>query len=673
MYRIRISKFFLFIFLVLLITLAKEVTSQNCRQQLQKNGIFLPEIAILRQQIYKNAPLVYKGGIYKDMTYYHAAIMASETAEELYSGNYYTNWSDLEQYLYQIFYLIAPPELRHDSIFKIIIKKDGDFNAYMTPSGLMAINVGLFDIVKDESILAGIMAHELSHFILNHSLRAYISYRTGEFNRFLTINEGLFNRYSSKLEYQADSMAVVLVSKSPYSINGLIEAMDCMCLVDSHQNILSSEDIDDKINSHPSSKDRKDRLLGYCRKYDINKGSKFIVSKEFFNLVRQKAKNEILICLLDNFKFEDCSEKAFKYHLLDPSNSLYVRYIAESIRRSCYGKLDNWNKMFITSRYYDTISDGIYKKEMKNPLVEKFNASILLMSQEEIDSIKALFYWDGTIRFSTNEEAFNYFVKIGKLLKDPEIFLINALSYTKDTVSRNIQLQKYLSCENIKYPQYAHYLLKDSLEIILPPKSIVVLDNVETNTIIGKYEVGLSTVSFDTSFLSKRLIDSLSIKEDSGLYLPELKRIDLNKYMQLQKLMILSFWPTVSFGEPVNLYILEPEFWYLLEDMDINQIDFISCLITQKEKYSKNPEQYWQAADQTIYDVLNSSGKLRYTHVALSHQDISKEQRPRTNYFKFNLGLSSKKDGLNALKDVIKSQRHIYQKEYRYVTTIIRR
>lgn len=673
MYRIRFVKFLPLILLVVLITSAIKVTSQNYRQQLQYNGIFLPDIAILRQQIYESAPLVYKGGAFKEMAIYHAAMMANETAEELYGGNYYTNWPDLEQYLYQIFNLIAPPELRYDTIFRIIIKKEGDFNAYMTPSGLMAINVGLFDILKDESTLAGIMAHELSHYMLNHSLRAYISYRTGKFNRFLTINEGLFNRYSSKLEYQADSMAVVLVSKSPYSINGLIEAMDCMCLVDSHQNILSSEDIHDKMNSHPSSKDRKDRLLGYCRKYDMNKGSRFLVNKEYFFTVRQKAKNEILLCLMDNFEFEDCSEKAFKYHLLEPTNSLYVRYIAESIRRSCYGKVDNWNKMFITSRYYDTIADGAYKKEMKNSLVEKFNAGILLMSQEEIDSMKARFYWDGTIRFSTNEEAFNYFVKIGKLLKDPEIFLINALSYTKDTLSRKVQLQKYLSCENIKYSQYAHYLLKDSLEIVLPPRSIVVLDNVETNTLLGKYEVGLSTVSFDTSFLAKQLIDSLSIKEDRGLYLPELKCKDLNKYLQLQKLMILSFRPTISFGEPVNLYILEPEFWYLLEDLDINQIDFVSCLITQKEKYSKNPEQYWQAADQTIYDVLNSEGKLRYAHVALSHQEISKEHKPRTNYFNFNIGLSSKKDGLNALKDIIKSQRNNYSKEYRYVTTIIRR
>jgi predicted Zn-dependent protease len=352
-------KFSILTTVLILITINS--ATQSYRQQLAGKGIRLPDAATLRQQIYDREPPEYKTGIYKDMTYYHAAIMVNMLTENLYSGNYYTEWPELEEYLYHIFKLIAPPELVNDTLFRIIIQKEGNFNAFMTPSGLMSINVGLFDNLQDESTLAGIMAHELSHFMLHHSLRTYISYRTGEFDSFLSVDEDILNRFNSKLEYQADSMAVTLLSKSPYSLKGLIQAFDLMALVDRHRNALSSGDIDFDKTTHPSSENRKERLLGYCRKYDMNKGSKFAVDAEMFYKTRKRAKQEILMCLMEEFSFDECTEKAFKYHVLEPANHFYIRYIAESIRRNCYGNLKQWDKLFITYRYFDTLVNDKFR------------------------------------------------------------------------------------------------------------------------------------------------------------------------------------------------------------------------------------------------------------------------------------------------------------------------
>jgi hypothetical protein len=658
----RFLKIILFTYFLLLVSISTE--GQNYRHQLQCKGIRLPDIATVRQQIYDGAPAQYKTGIYKDMTYYHSALMANKVTDIIYQGDYYTDWPELEEYLYRIFKLIVPPDLANDTLFRIIISKNGYFNAFMTPTGLMSINVGLFDNLQDESTLAGIMAHELSHFMLNHSLRTYISYRTGKFDRLFAADEDLFNRYNSKLEYQADSMAVVLLNRSPYTLQGLIQAFDLMTLYDRNRNALSSSDIEFDETGHPSSENRKQRLLGYCNKLDINKGSKFVVNREFFYQTRQKAKQEILTSLLEQFSFDDCTEKAFKYHLLEPANHFYIRYLAESIRRNCYGQIEQWDKQFITYRYFDSLVNDKFRIPMKKSLFEKFNADILTMNQEEIDNMKAGFYWDGSKRFSTTEEAFNYFVKAGNRLKEPEIYFTNALSYTHDSLSRRSQLQKYLSCNNIAFPEYAHDLLNDSLEAVLPSKRLIVLGSADATIRVGKYDIELSSPSFDTSAIAKQLLDSLLVNKDStiGIFLPDLKRTDLNKYRMLKSMMDFSFWTIVSHGEPLDIYLLEPEYWYIFKELGINKIEFVSCSFFKNEHYNKNPEQYWEVADTSVSDLLDQRGYSGYFNLALSQLSISKDQMPHTSYVENNIYLNKKEDSFRQIVNSIRFHKEKFDK-----------
>jgi hypothetical protein len=644
--------------------------AQPFLQQINNNTGNQPEATTMMQNIYDRCPAEYKTGIYKNMSYYHAAITANDLNETLFQDNYYTNWTELEEYLYQIFRLIAPPEIANDSLFRIIIMKDGHFNASMSPGGVMAINIGLFDNLQDESTIAGIMAHELSHYMLNHSLRTYISYRTGDFDKVFRANEELFNRYTSKLEFQADSMAVVIISKSPYSLQGLIQAFDLMTLVDRNMNALTSGGIDYDETTHPSPEIRKQRLIGYCSKHNINKENKFVVNHDLFYKIKQRAKHEILNCLMEQFSFDECTEKAFKYHLIDPSNRIYIRYIAESIRRNCYGNTEKWNKLFITNRYYDRLVNDKFRVEMKTSLLEKFNADILTMSEAEIDSMKAGFYWDGSKRFSTMEEAYNYFVKVGNILKEPEIYLSNALSFTNDTLSRQVQIQKYLSNNTIAFPEYAYYMHNDSLEVVLPSKRLIVLDYMDAKVRVGKFEVILNPASLDTSIVVKQMLDSFMINSDSTLtlYLPGLKNTDLEKYLMLKTLMQFSFWTTISFGEPVYFYILEPEYWHLFKELGVNQIDFIKCRISDCEKFSKNPEQYWQIATTPVSEVINNKSALKYFDMAMSQVSITKDHKPRTSYFDTNIHLTRDENGINQIINILKGNRIKFEKKNKFVT-----
>jgi Zn-dependent protease with chaperone function len=56
---------------------------------------------------------------------------------------------------------------------RIYVVRDADFNAWMTPNGMMGVNSGLLLRTRDESELAAILGHEFAHFELRHSLLSY--------------------------------------------------------------------------------------------------------------------------------------------------------------------------------------------------------------------------------------------------------------------------------------------------------------------------------------------------------------------------------------------------------------------------------------------------------------------------------------------------------------------
>jgi hypothetical protein len=80
----------------------------------------------------------------------------------------------------------------------------------------IVVSRGLLDVLPDEVALAGVLAHELAHIILGHSLGAqYLS----EFNRPFSDLEvfSKFNfRFDPAQEAEADKKSLVLIANSPY-------------------------------------------------------------------------------------------------------------------------------------------------------------------------------------------------------------------------------------------------------------------------------------------------------------------------------------------------------------------------------------------------------------------------------------------------------------------------
>jgi len=123
-----------------------------------------------------------------------------------------------------------------------IIESD-DFNAFSAPGGYILITRGLFDRMRSEAELAGVLAHEIAHVERKHHLealqksmrdqsltemRSYFSVSTGNSladrfsNALLAAGKDLYIKGLDKdSEYEADRIGVVIAARSGYSPYGL--------------------------------------------------------------------------------------------------------------------------------------------------------------------------------------------------------------------------------------------------------------------------------------------------------------------------------------------------------------------------------------------------------------------------------------------------------------------
>ena len=130
-----------------------------------------------------------------------------------------------------------------------IIDSD-DFNAFSTPGGYILVTRGLFDRMRNEAELVGVLTHEIAHVARKHHLaalqktlrnqslsemRSYFSISTGSSigDRFsaalLSAGKDLYARGLDKEdEYEADRVGVVIAARSGYSPWGLVGVLQTL-------------------------------------------------------------------------------------------------------------------------------------------------------------------------------------------------------------------------------------------------------------------------------------------------------------------------------------------------------------------------------------------------------------------------------------------------------------
>ncbi|TWP30055.1 peptidase M48 [Apibacter muscae] len=165
---------------------------------------------------------------------------------------------------------------------RVLISKDPSLNAYCLPNGTFVLNMGLFYWLDNDDEVASVLAHELSHNILKHSLKRGEAMANDELssnnkNQIKSIQKQKYNKsraalelYRNKLytsgdlrkknEFQADSLGLIIMKNSPFNEGAFVDALELMEEYDSIKPSGLKEDIYRKIFSLPNQPFKDDWL-----------------------------------------------------------------------------------------------------------------------------------------------------------------------------------------------------------------------------------------------------------------------------------------------------------------------------------------------------------------------------------------------------------------------------
>ena len=158
----------------------------------------------------------------------------------------------LQKYVNRIGLWLALQSERPGLPWRFGVTNDADVNAFATPGGSILITRGLYMKFRNEAELAGVLAHEISHVVQKHQLKAIKSALGREWQTDLaatyaekkgsgsaktglkafTAGTELFARGLDKEdEFEADRMGVVIAARAgynPFGLAGTLQTLDAV-------------------------------------------------------------------------------------------------------------------------------------------------------------------------------------------------------------------------------------------------------------------------------------------------------------------------------------------------------------------------------------------------------------------------------------------------------------
>ena len=183
--------------------------------------------------------------------------------------------ADKQRYVNRLGRWLAMHSERANLPWKFGIMESEDVNAFSTPGGYVLISRGLFETMRNESELAGVLAHEIAHVVGKHHLKAlqkslgasaftsigksYVSSQVGVAgaltDKLIESGKTMFIRGLDKDdEYEADRMGVVIAARSGYSPYGLVGVLQTLSAAPTDGGFALM------FKTHPTPTDRITRL-----------------------------------------------------------------------------------------------------------------------------------------------------------------------------------------------------------------------------------------------------------------------------------------------------------------------------------------------------------------------------------------------------------------------------
>lgn len=264
-------------------------------------------------------------------------ISSFQVREMLFSGKIMFN-DTISQYIKNV----SDKLLEHDPVLRNQIRfyvyKSSAVNGFATNDGMIFITLGLLSRLKTEAELAFVLAHEITHYKKKHVINAFIKKKKEERSWDRVSRKDVeieVNKYSRKLESEADLEGFKLFRESDYDINGIEEIFDVLKFYhlffaddkfDTHQfedenykfpGSYHLKDTDVNLTpsalksdnrTHPAPEERKKIIkekIDYWKHSD--KGSKFLVAdKGYHSFILDVARFEIAQILLYEGEYNRC-------------------------------------------------------------------------------------------------------------------------------------------------------------------------------------------------------------------------------------------------------------------------------------------------------------------------------------------------------------------------------
>lgn len=288
--------------------------------------------------------------------------------------------------------LLKDDQFLRDKLHFFVLKSHVP-NAYTTHNGIVVVTIGLLARLENESQLAVILAHEIQHFVKNHSLKQYKEVKK-------TISDSRRNnggdlesklkrlyRFSKEQEYEADQLGYELLKKSSYDLNEGIFVFEMLKfteypflettmtienfekpnykfpvnLFDEINNQLKNakefddkmdrEENDEETSTHPSLDKRIDQLKSLINKKEFSGSKKYIVGENKFKFAQQVSRFELLLMYVKRADF---------------GRSYYLSKVVELL----YGKSDFLNKVSAMSLY------GILEHKINKHNLDDYGLSV---------------------------------------------------------------------------------------------------------------------------------------------------------------------------------------------------------------------------------------------------------------------------------------------------------
>ena len=190
--------------------------------------------------------------------------LGKDVAANLLGAAPLVNDAALQAYVNKIGMWIALHTDRPGLPWRFGILDTASVNAFATPGGYVFITRGMLLRMRDESELAGVLAHEVSHVVEKHALNTMrkgslvgmasdaLSRNKPEYAKLVSAGTEIFARGLDKQdEFAADRMGVVLAARAGYDPYGLPAVLQTLSSINPKDDAVSL-----MFKTHPDSEKR---------------------------------------------------------------------------------------------------------------------------------------------------------------------------------------------------------------------------------------------------------------------------------------------------------------------------------------------------------------------------------------------------------------------------------